>query len=83
MSAGSNKTPTRRTAAMPKICWKPIANVGVRCLGCILPKQAGSVPAQPIVYMTRDAELVPARPTATALLTRASTTNHQPAPQSA
>jgi len=42
---------------MPDNCTKAIANVGVRRLGWIRPKLAGSVPARPIVYITREAEL--------------------------
>ena len=68
---------------MPDICTKAIANVGVRWMGWMRPKLAGSVPARPMVYITRDAALVQARPTPTALLMIARTTNHQPAPHSA
>ena len=83
MYSGRSSIPTSSTAPMPTNCWTAIAKVGVRWTGWILPKRAGSVPALPIVYITRDAALVQARPTAIALLINAITTNHQPAPQSA
>ena len=67
---------------MPTICTIAMENVGVWCTGWTRPKGLGSVPAWPMVYMTREAELVEARPTPMALLISASTTNHQPIPHS-
>ncbi len=83
MSAGCSSRPTSRIATIPESWMNAIANVGVWCFGWIRPNCGGSVPAWPIVYITRDAAFVQASPTPTALLMMAITTNHQPAPHSA
>ena len=83
MSEGSSSRPTSRIATIPESWMNAIANVGVWYLGLIRPNRGGSVPACPIVYITRDAAFVQASPTPMALLMMAITTNHQPAPHSA